>query len=111
MGWWDFGELAVNVSGAASLAAALNLAASQAAMEDQQFATGTNTTVLNQNVLQLNAHTGLVDWLQFGGNTFVVEAVNSTATTATHAALGANDIVVELTGIVDVSQISIANVL
>ena len=82
----------VNVSGAASLAAALNFAASQAAVEDQQFDTGTNTTVLNQNttaaVLQLNAHTGLVDWFQFGGNTFVVEAVNSTATTATHAALG-----------------------
>ena len=34
----------VNVSGAASLAAALNLAASQAAVEDQQFDAGTNTT-------------------------------------------------------------------
>ena len=104
----------VNVSGAALLAAALNLAASQAAVDDQQFATGTNTTVLNQSttaaVLQLNAHTGLVDWFQFGGNTFVVEAVNSTATTAPHAALGTNDIVVELTGIVDVSHISVANV-
>ena len=104
----------VNVSGAASLAAALNFAASQAAVEDQQFDTGTNTTVLNQNttaaMLQLNAHTGLVDWFQFGGNTFVVEAVNSTATTTTHAALGENDIVVELTGIVDVSHISVANV-
>ena len=104
----------VNVSGAASLAAALNLAASQAAVEDQQFDTGTNTTVLNQNttaaVLQLNAHTGLVDWFQFGGNTFVVEAVNSTATPAAHEALGTNDIVVELTGIVDVSHISVANV-
>ena len=104
----------VNVSGAASLAAALNFAASQAAVEDQQFDTGTNTTVLNQNttaaMLQLKAHTGLVDWFQFGGNTFVVEAVNSTATTTTHAALGENDIVVELTGIVDVSHISVANV-
>jgi len=98
----------VNVASATTLAGALNIAANQALWMDQNLDSGAHTTVANVNttaaVLQENAHTGLVDWFQFGGNTFIVEAVNNTAANAAHTGLAANDMVVELTGIVDVSH-------
>ena len=104
----------VNVATAATLQQALNIAASQASVIDQQFNGATNTTVLNQNTptasLQENAHTGLLDWFQFGGNTYLVEAVNSGAANATHTALGTNDIVVELTGLVDANHVNFAHI-
>jgi hypothetical protein len=91
----------VNVSGVSSLAAALNLAASQAAVLDTQFH-GNDNSVGGA----INPATGLVDWFQYGGNTYIVEANNtSTVLPGAHTALGSHDIVVELTGIVDVNHI------
>jgi hypothetical protein len=101
----------VNVSGAATLAAALNIAASQALVLDQQFDSGDNTYVTLYNnptgKLELDSHTALVDWFQFQGNTYIVEAVNGTGNALTHSTLQSQDIVVELTGLVDVSHVSV----
>jgi hypothetical protein len=50
-----------------------------------------------------------VEWFQYQGNTYVVEAVNNatSGSGATHTALGANDAVVKLTGLVDLSHAAI----
>lgn len=79
----------VNVATATSLANALDLAASQAG--------------------HLGASTGVVEWFQYQGNTYVVEAVNNatSGSGATHTALGANDAVVKLTGLVDLSHAAV----
>jgi hypothetical protein len=83
-----FATSQVNVATATSLANAFDLAVSQAG--------------------QVAAHTGTVDWFQYGGNTYVVEAVNNTNAAAAHTALGANDVVVKLTGLVDLSHVTAA---
>jgi hypothetical protein len=79
----------VNVATATSLANALDLAASQAG--------------------QVAANTGVVEWFQYQGNTYVVEAAN-TATSGNavaHTGLGAHDVVVKLTGLVDLTDAAI----
>ena len=90
----------VNVASATSLANALDIAATQAAILDSQHSAA-NTSVVN-GVLEQNAGTGLVDYFQYGGNTYVVEAINSSGTAAAHTGLGAGDVVVELTGQVNI---------
>jgi len=46
----------------------------------------------------------VVDWFQFGGNTYIVEAVNSANSGKTaHTALGANDVVIKIVGLVDLT--------
>ena len=87
----------VNVASAATLADALNLAAATAAMQGQT-ATGAAAGTIP-------AVTGLVDWFQFGGNTYIVEAVNGTAAAATHTALAASDVVIKIVGLVDLANI------
>jgi hypothetical protein len=81
----------VNVATATTLAQALDIAAATAAAGD---VSGKST---------IAANTGIVDWFQFGGNTYIVEANNNTALSATHSALAANDVVVKLTGLIDLS--------
>ena len=49
------------------------------------------------------AHTGVVDWFQFGGNTYIVEAVNNGITASTHTALAAGDQIIKIAGLVDLS--------
>ena len=73
----------VNVAIATTLNSALNLAAAYS---------GT-----------IAAHNGVIDWFQFGGNTYIVESENTTATAAAHSVLGAHDVVVKLTGLVDLT--------
>ena len=85
----------VNVASATTLTGALNLAAATAAMSVQSGSSAAGT---------MSAHTGLIDWFQFGGNTYVVEAVNNTSSAATHNALGANDAVIKIVGLVDLSS-------
>jgi hypothetical protein len=106
----------VNVASATTLAQALNLAASQASVMNAQGAnaaiplTGAavGTAVLN-GVLQEKASTGLIDYFHFAGNTYVVEVNNaSTSVNAAHPALGAGDVVVELTGNVNLSAANFA---
>jgi hypothetical protein len=95
----------VDVSAATSLGNALDIAAGQAAALDQNLAAGHNTTAPINGQLELNANTGLVDWFQYGGNTFIVEANNNTAAAAAHTALGTHDAVIELIGLVNPSEI------
>jgi hypothetical protein len=83
------GAAQVNVAGATSLAGALDLAASQ--------------------VGTVAVHSGSLDWFEYQGNTYVVEAVNNTGTAAAHTALGANDTVVKLTGLVDLTHAHISS--
>src|ERR1019366_882574 len=84
----------VNVASATTLPQALDLAASQAALAVNP---NPNTTTFGQ----IPANTGVIDWFQFGGNTYIVEANNTGNTPAAHTALGATDAVVLLTGLVD----------
>lgn len=86
----------VNMAAATSLANALDIAASQTVQIDA-LSDGGHTKVTN-GVVQLNAYTGLADWFQYAGNTYVVEAVNTTGSAAVHASLATTDVVVELTG-------------
>jgi hypothetical protein len=48
-------------------------------------------------------HTGVIDWFQYSGNTYLVEAINPGSAAASHAALAATDAVVEITGLVNLS--------
>ena len=52
---------------------------------------------------QINAHSGVIDWFQFKGDTYIVESVNTGSTAVTHTGLGGDDVVVKLTGLVDLS--------
>ena len=95
----------VNVQSATSLANALDIAASQALVLN--IGGGTATTV-SAGVLLENGNTGLLDWFQYGGNTYIVEANNhSTAAGAigalAHTGLQSGDVVVELVGLVNLN--------
>lgn len=92
----------VNEASATSLANALDIAASQTVQTDAFHQPTVHTTVAG-GVAQLNAATALADWFQYGGNTYIVEAINSTAAAAAHTALGTGDVVVELTGLINVA--------
>jgi hypothetical protein len=95
----------VNVAGATSLANALGIAANEALNVNQKLDLGANTTKIGQPAaVELNAHTGLVDWFQYAGNTYIVEVVNATNAAAAHLGLASGDIVVELSGLVYVPQ-------
>jgi hypothetical protein len=96
----SFGASQVNVASATTLAGALDLAAATDAMSQQS---GTTAAGL------IAANTGVLDWFQFAGNTYITEAVNSTSTAATHTALGASDAVVKIGGLVDLSSSTFAS--
>jgi hypothetical protein len=84
----------VNVSSAASLAKALDLAAAGAAN--------------SQSGHVIAAHTGVVDWFQYGGDTYLVEAINAGSAAASHTALAATDAVVQILGQVNLSGDALA---
>jgi hypothetical protein len=99
-----FGQ--VNEAAATSLANALDIAAG-AAVQIDALGAATHSSVAN-GVVNLGvtpgfAKVGLLDWFQFGGNTYIVESINSGAAPAPHSALGTGDVVVELTGLVNVA--------
>ena len=79
----------VNVSSAISLGQALDLAAAGAAA--------------SQSNHLIASHTGVIDWFQYSGNTYLVEAINHGSVAASHAALAATDAVVEIVGVVNLS--------
>ena len=58
----------MNVSSATTLAHAFDMAAADAAA--------------SQSGGKIAANTGVIDWFQYGGNTYVLEAINSTASAA-----------------------------
>jgi hypothetical protein len=80
---------AVNVSSATSTSQAIDLAIASASA--------------SQTSASLAAHTGVIDWMQYGGNTYVVEATNSTGVPEHQTTLSSTDTVVELMGVVDLS--------
>lgn len=83
----NFTSSAVNVATATSLANALDIAAGQAGA--------------------VAAGNGVVEWFQYGGNTYLVDAIGGagahTGTAATDA-LQATDIVVKLTGLANLTR-------
>ncbi|MEJ2795676.1 DUF4214 domain-containing protein [Iodobacter sp. LRB] len=85
----------INVATAASLTDALNMAANFTLLTTAQ---GTDPAAST-----LAANTGRVDWFQYGGDTYVVAMVNSTGAALQQTALDANDIVVKITGLVDLT--------
>jgi ELWxxDGT repeat protein len=89
------GTTAVNVTAAgSSLAKALDIAAADAAV--------------SQAGGQIAAHTGVITWFQLGGNTYIVEAINATASAAAHPSLTATDEVIKIVGLVDLSGESLS---
>lgn len=90
----------VNVSTAGSLNDALNMAANYTLLTQVQ---GTAATTAD-----LAANTGKIDWFQYGGDTYVVAMVNDTASAVQQTALNANDIVVKITGMVDLTGSALA---
>jgi hypothetical protein len=53
-------------------------------------------------------NTGVIDWFQYQGNTYVLEAINSTAGTAAHSALTATDEMIKIVGLVSLTSESLA---
>lgn len=91
----DFGHSQVNVASAASLNDALNMAANKTLLQQIQGADASGI-VLAQN-------SEVFDWFQYNGDTYVVAMVNNTGAAVVQNGLDANDIVVKLTGLVDLS--------
>ena len=89
------GSNQVKVTGAASPGQALDIAAADAA--------------LSQNGGLIAAHTGVIDWFQYAGNTYVMEAINLTSVAAVHTALTATDEVLKIVGLVNLSGESFAD--
>jgi hypothetical protein len=85
----------VNVATATSLADALNMAANFTMLTKAQGAA--------DSTADLAANTARVDWFQYGGDTYVVAMVNNTAAAVQQTKLDSNDIVVKLTGLVDLT--------
>ena len=84
----------VNVATATSLANALDMAANFIGL----------THVQGTAMVNLAANTGKVDWFQYGGDTYVVAMVGGSQ----QSALDANDIVVKITGMVDLTASTFA---
>lgn len=87
----------VNVASATSLTQALNMAANYTLLVQDQG------TAADAAANLLAANTGKITWFQYGGDTYVVAMVNDTAAAVQQTALDANDIVVKLTGLVDLT--------
>jgi hypothetical protein len=86
------GSSQIDVSSANSLAEALDIAAATAS--DSQ-----------PNDL-VPANTGVFDWFEYGGNNYIVEAINPSSTPEAQTALTATDAVVEIVGLIDMSGLS-----
>lgn len=87
----------VNVASATSLTEALNLAANYTLLVQDQGTAATAAANL------LAANTGEITWFQYGGDTYVVAMVNDTTAAVQQTALDANDIVVKLVGLHDLT--------
>jgi hypothetical protein len=87
----------VNVASATTLAQALDLAAAVASASD------------SSGKMKVAAYSGVIDWFQFDGNTYIVETVNQSGNAAAQTGINANDVVVELTGLVDLTAASYSN--
>lgn len=92
----------VNIQGAASLGEALNQAINQSLTISEQLDSGGTEVVAGS--LDLTDHTGLIAWFQYGGDTYITEAINATDSSAAHVGLQAGDAVVKLSGLVDLSD-------
>jgi len=86
----------VNVATCTTLQEALDLAANYATL------TGTQGTATSTHTL---AHdTTVIDWFQYSGNTYVVGMVNDTTSAVSQTGLDANDLVVKISGLVDLTS-------
>ena len=75
----------------------LNLAANYTLLVQDQGTAATAAANL------LAANTGEITWFQYGGDTYVVAMVNDTGVAVQQTALDANDIVVKLVGLHDLT--------
>ena len=103
----------INVSTAATLAAALDLAANISSLTrtpgtDLATAVFAGGYVYGNGIL--GATSAVIDWFQYAGDTYIVEAVNTTATVAQQTALDSNDVVIKISGLVDLSTSTYSNV-
>lgn len=91
----------VNVATATSLAAALDMAANHTLLTQDQGVIATATVVAGGGALAAN--TGEITWFQYGGDTYLVAMVNDTSVAVQQTKLDANDIVVKLVGLHDLT--------
>jgi hypothetical protein len=54
------------------------------------------------------ANTGVIDWFHYGGDTYLVEAINPAGIAAIHAALAATDELVKIIGMVSLNSESLS---
>ena len=80
----------VDVTPALTTAQALDMAAAHAAQ--------------SQPGGLIPADTGVIDWFQYGGDTYVIEAINSSVTPEAHDTLLPTDSMVEVMGLVDLTN-------
>jgi hypothetical protein len=114
-GNWLQSVVNVGVASVMSLGGALDLAASEVTTLAANFNNSIGIIVPTGGPAEIQAGYGLIDWFQYDGNTYIVEANNgttvhgSTATPAAeaHTALGTHDVVIELIGLVNPSDINI----
>ena len=85
----------VNVESATTLAEALDLAANYTLLTQTQ---GTAASTAN-----LAANTGMIDWFEYAGDTYVVGMANSTSVAVQQTALDSDDVVIKIAGLVDMS--------
>jgi hypothetical protein len=58
----------------------------------------------SQNDGLIPANTGVIDWFQYAGNTYVVEDINSASTPGSQTALTATDEVVQILGLINLND-------
>jgi hypothetical protein len=83
------GSNEVDISSAGTAADAINLAVASASA--------------SQSGDLIPANTGVIDWFEFGGNTYIVEATNPFSLPEAMTTLSSADTVVEIVGILDLS--------
>lgn len=87
----------VNVASATTLEEALDMAANYVLLTQDQGTTVTATGTLAAN-------TGAISWMQYDGDTYVIGMVNDTGNAVQQTGIDSNDIVVKLTGLVDLVE-------
>jgi hypothetical protein len=99
----QYGHLSLVFNNTTSESTLGTAAGSITAMTNSQINTSEFTSLtaaLNAAVKATSGSTsaGVIDWFQYGGNTYIVEAVQGSAA---HTTLASGDVVIQLTGVVD----------
>lgn len=106
----DLGNLAGTTLGVNMAASQVNVAAATSLTEALDMAADYATLTATQGTApaKLAANTAVADWFQYDGDTYIVNMQNTSASAVAQTALDADDVVIHLTGMVDLSTASFA---